>query len=90
MRIAPPIKDAKEDAKMYGMFLKHSGVLKNYAEESKPCKVVVQRPLGTACFNTWYSNQKLQCERGTVIIIECCFVKKVMLSSIFLKIRYFI
>ena len=45
---------------MYGMFLKHLGVLRGYAEENIPCKVVVEWPQGNACFNAWYTNQNDQ------------------------------
>jgi hypothetical protein len=71
-------KDATEVAKYYGMFLKNKGVLKSYAEESKPCKVVVTGLDGKACFNTWYTRGTMTSgHEGTNIFIECCFVKKV-------------
>ena len=71
-------KDAKEVAKVYGMFLRHSGRLKNYAEKDKPCKILVRWLMGEAHFNAWYSQQTLEGDiQGAAVIIECCFIKKV-------------
>ena len=44
-------KDAKEVAKLYGMFLRHSGRLKNYAEKDRPGKIFVRWPMGEAHFH---------------------------------------
>ena len=78
-------KDAKEVAKLYGMFLRHSGRLKNYAEKDRPCKILVRWPMGEAHFHAWYSQQTLQGDiQGAVVIIECCFIKKVCISLLYI------
>ena len=74
-------EDATEVAKYYGMYLKHLGVLKSYEEVNTPCKVMVKWIAGHACFNTWYTKQTMDTRhQGTTVIVECCFVKKVLLN----------
>ena len=64
-------KDASEVAKAYGMFLK------NY----EPIKIEVNWTAGKACFNTWYTIETLEIgQKGTKIIVECYFAKKVCLN----------
>ena len=71
-------KDAEEAAKFYGMYLRHAGRLKCYAEENKPCKIAVRWPAGEACFNAWYTYQTMERGvQGTAVILECCFVRQV-------------
>jgi hypothetical protein len=71
-------KDPTEVAKYYGMFLKHKGVLRCYADESTPCKIVLNLLGGKACFNTWYTYGVINSSyKGTKIVVECCFVRKV-------------
>ena len=77
-------KHASEVAKAYGMFLKHKGLLKSYAKENEPLKIEVNWTAGKACFNTWYTIETLEIgQKGTKIIVECYFAKKVCFKSLF-------
>ncbi|CAB3992626.1 Hypothetical predicted protein [Paramuricea clavata] len=70
-------QDPKEVAKIYGMFLLHSVKLKTYVDQNNPCRILVCWPLGEVYFKAWYMHEKMESNvEGTVIVIECYFVKK--------------
>lgn len=72
-------EDPEEAAKLFGMYLRCAGRLKCYAEESKPCKIEVRSTDFEAHFNAWFETRPIdECTHGTVVILECCFVKKVL------------
>jgi hypothetical protein len=72
-------KDTEEAAKLFGMYLRCGGRLKCYAEESKPCKIEVRSAEFEAHFNAWFAIRPIdECVHGTAIILECCFIKKVL------------
>ena len=72
-------KDPEEAVKLFGMYLRCGGHLKCYAEESKPCKIEVRSAEVEVHFKAWYETRPIDsCINGIVIILECCFVKKVL------------
>ena len=60
---------------MFAIYVRCAGRLKCYAEESKPSKIQVRSRECEAHFNAWFTRKNMQ---GTVIILECCFIKKVL------------
>ena len=75
-------KDPEEAAKVFGMYLRCGGLLKSYAEESKPCKIEVRSSEFEVHFNAWFETRPVdECTQGTVVILESCFVKKVLFSA---------
>ena len=75
-------KDPEEAAKFFGMYLRCGGLLKCYAEESKSCKIEVRSSEFEVHFKAWFETRPIdECIHGTVIILECCFVKKVLFSA---------
>lgn len=75
-------KDPEEAAKIFGMYLRCGGHLKSYAEESKPCKIEVRSSEFEVHFKAWFETRPIdECTHGTVVILECCFVKKVLFSA---------
>ena len=70
--------DPKEASKTYGMFLLNAGKLNSYADKDRPCNVLVRWATGEARFKAWFTRERVErsIER-TVIVVECCFVKKV-------------
>jgi hypothetical protein len=78
-------QDPKEVAKIYGMFLLHSGKLKTYADQNNPCRISVRWLLEEVCFKAWYTHEKMESHvQGTVIVVEYYFVKKVCVLRVFL------
>ncbi|KAL9980641.1 hypothetical protein ACROYT_G009251 [Oculina patagonica] len=67
-------KRPQEAAKMFAMYLLHAGVLCEYSKGNKPNIITVSTASLLVDFKAWFSNRP----KGTVIILESCFVKKVM------------
>ena len=71
-------QDAKEASKIYGMYLLHPGSLKSYADKGNACRISVRWSSGEARFDAWRTKQTIEEGiEGTVVVVECCYIKKV-------------
>ena len=68
-------KRPHEAAKMFAMYLMHAGLLYEYSKGNKPVEVTVSTSSLLVTFKAWFSKSN---GKGTVIILEPCFVKKVI------------
>ena len=65
---------------MFGMYLLHAGVLNEYSKGNKGVIISVSTSSLLVNFKAWYSHKEIHGgSKGTVITLEACFVKKVIL-----------
>ena len=76
-------KRPNEAAKMFAMYLLHAGVLCEYSKGNKPSVITVSTTSVLVNFKAWFSSRGFQDTRsnGASIILEPCFVKKVIFKS---------
>ena len=72
-----------EAAKMFAMYLLHTGVLCEYSKGNKPPVITVSTASLLVDFKAWFGSREFQDTRskGATIILEPCFVKKVIFKS---------
>ena len=74
-------KRPNEAAKMFAMDLLHAGRLREYSKGNKPVSITVSTSSLLVKFKAWYGFKEFQDtkSKGTAVILEPCFVKKVIL-----------
>ena len=76
-------KRPNEAAKMCAMYLLHAGRLREYSKGNKPVLIAVSTSSLLVQFKAWYGFKEFQDTKfkGTAVILEPCFVKKVILKK---------
>ena len=73
-------KRPNEAAKMFAMYLLHAGRLREYSKGHKPVLITVSTSSLLVKFKAWYGFKEFEDKsKGTAVILEPCFVKKVIL-----------
>ena len=74
-------KRPNDAAKMFAMYLLHAGRLREYSKGNKPVLITVSTSSLLVKFKAWYGFKEFEDtkSKGTAVILEPCFVKKVIL-----------